>query len=110
MQIRILNLLDKAKRLKLKVRNLLNEPNSGQSQKFALKHINSDLIRILSILSVKNAVFNSNTRSDREYTFEEIGAVLGGVSRERIRQIESSALKKLKHPKIIRNFYNYIGL
>lgn len=96
MQIRILNLLDKAKRLKLKVRNLLNEPNSGQSPKFALKHINSDLI---SILSVKNAVFNSNTRSDREYTFEEIGVILGSIRRERIRQIESSALKKLKHPK-----------
>lgn len=48
--------------------------------------------------------------SDREYTFEEIGVILGSIRRERIRQIESSALKKLKHPKIIRNFYNYIRL
>ena len=109
MQIKILNLLDEANQLKLKVKSLLNEPNLGQSQKFVLKHINSDLSRILSILNLKNAAFDSNI-SGGEYTLEEIGAVLGGVSRERIRQIESSALKKLKHPKIIRNFYNYIRL
>lgn len=110
MQIKILNLLDEANQLKLKVKSLLNEPNLGQSQKFALKHINSDLTKILSVLNLKNATFDSNIRSGGEYTLEEIGAVLGGVSRERIRQIESSALKKLKHPKIIRNFYNYIRL
>ena len=110
MQIKILNLLDEANQLKLKVKSLLNEPNLGQSQKFALKHINSDLTKILSVLNLKNAAFDSNIRSGGEYTLEEIGTVLGGVSRERIRQIESSALKKLKHPKIIRNFYNYIRL
>lgn len=110
MQIKILNLLYEANQLKLKVKSLLNEPNLGQSQKFVLKHINSDLSRILSILNLKNAAFDSNIRSSGEYTLEEIGAVLGGVSRERIRQIESSAIKKLKHPKIIRNFYNYIRL
>ena len=110
MQIKILNLLDEANQLKLRVKSLLNGPNLGQSQKFVLKHINSDLSGILSILNLKNAAFDSNIRSGGEYTLEEIGTVLGGVSRERIRQIESSALKKLKHPKIIRNFYNYIRL
>ena len=43
--------------------------------------------------------------SDR--TLEEIGSSLG-VTRERVRQIESSALKKLKHPKIGRKLKNYI--
>jgi len=44
-------------------------------------------------------------RSDR--TLEEIGNTLS-VTRERVRQIESSAIKKLKHPKVGRNLKNYV--
>jgi RNA polymerase primary sigma factor len=36
-------------------------------------------------------------RSGKEHTLEEIGHLFG-VTRERIRQIESKALKKLRHP------------
>lgn len=43
--------------------------------------------------------------SDR--TLEEIGTKLN-VTRERVRQIESSAIKKLKHPKVGRKLKNYI--
>lgn len=43
--------------------------------------------------------------SDR--TLEEIGQELN-VTRERVRQIESSAIKKLKHPKVGRKLKNYI--
>lgn len=43
--------------------------------------------------------------SDR--TLEEIGKELN-VTRERVRQIESSAIKKLKHPKVGRKLRNYI--
>ena len=43
--------------------------------------------------------------SDR--TLEEIGKELT-VTRERVRQIESSAIKKLKHPKVGRKLKNYI--
>jgi len=43
--------------------------------------------------------------SDR--TLEEIGKELQ-VTRERVRQIESSAIKKLKHPKVGRKLKNYI--
>jgi len=43
--------------------------------------------------------------SDR--TLEEIGSELS-VTRERVRQIESSAIKKLKHPNVGRNLKNYI--
>jgi RNA polymerase primary sigma factor len=43
--------------------------------------------------------------SDR--TIEEIGKELS-VTRERVRQIESSAIKKLKHPKVGRKLKNYI--
>ncbi|MEA2049873.1 MAG: RNA polymerase sigma factor RpoD [Campylobacterota bacterium] len=44
-------------------------------------------------------------KSDR--TLEEIGNTLS-VTRERVRQIESSAIKKLKHPKVGRNLKNYV--
>ncbi|ALF47927.1 RNA polymerase sigma factor RpoD [Campylobacter concisus] len=43
--------------------------------------------------------------SDR--TLEEIGKALN-VTRERVRQIEISAIKKLKHPKVGRKLKNYI--
>nr|WP_057039867.1 RNA polymerase sigma factor RpoD [Campylobacter jejuni] len=43
--------------------------------------------------------------SDRN--LEEIGKELN-VTRERVRQIESSAIKKLKHPKVGRKLKNYI--
>lgn len=43
--------------------------------------------------------------SDR--TLEEIGRELS-VTRERVRQIESSAIKKLKHPRVGRKLKNYI--
>jgi len=43
--------------------------------------------------------------SDR--TLEEIGKELN-VTRERVRQIENSAIKKLKHPKVGRKLKNYI--
>ncbi len=46
-----------------------------------------------------------NDASDR--TLEEIGKELS-VTRERVRQIESSAIKKLKHPKVGRKLKNYI--
>jgi RNA polymerase primary sigma factor len=46
-----------------------------------------------------------NDESDR--TLEEIGNELN-VTRERVRQIESSAIKKLKHPNVGRNLKNYV--
>lgn len=46
-----------------------------------------------------------NDESDR--TLEEIGRELS-VTRERVRQIESSAIKKLKHPRVGRKLKNYI--
>ncbi|MCP4971680.1 MAG: RNA polymerase sigma factor RpoD [Arcobacter sp.] len=46
-----------------------------------------------------------NDASDR--TLEEIGRELS-VTRERVRQIESSAIKKLKHPKVGKNLKNYV--
>ncbi len=39
---------------------------------------------------------NCVLRVDREYTLEEIGMMVGGITRERVRQIEEKALRKIK--------------
>jgi len=44
-----------------------------------------------------------------ERTLEEIGYELN-VTRERVRQIESSAIKKLRHPNIGKLLKNYVGI
>jgi len=49
----------------------------------------------------------SNQDFEGGLTLEEIGKVIG-VTRERVRQIESSAIKKLKHPrigKVLKDYY-----
>jgi len=42
-----------------------------------------------------------------DYTLEEIAKMLG-ITRERVRQIETQALKKLKSPKIGKELKEYI--
>jgi RNA polymerase primary sigma factor len=44
---------------------------------------------------------------ESERTLEEIGKALG-ITRERVRQIESTAIKKLKHPKIGKELREYL--
>jgi RNA polymerase primary sigma factor len=42
------------------------------------------------------------------YTLEEVGRKVG-VTRERVRQIESQALNRLRHPSIHRKLHDYLG-
>jgi len=43
-----------------------------------------------------------------DFTLIEIGSILG-ITRERVRQIESTAIKKLKHPKTSRDIKRYMA-
>ncbi len=70
--------------------------------------------RIEEVLSQLNERENAVIRrrfglmpDDSDRTLEEIGKELN-VTRERVRQIESSAIKKLKHPKVGKKLKNYI--
>ena len=44
-----------------------------------------------------------------DHTLEEIATHLG-ITRERVRQIEQGALKKLRHPKIGKKLWDYLDV
>lgn len=44
-----------------------------------------------------------------DLTLEEIAKLLG-ISKERVRQIEKMAIKKLKHPKVSKTLKDYINI
>jgi len=72
--------------------------------KYASDHVMSRLLECNSQIKCINHTLKHQGSSD--LTLEEIGLVLG-ITRERVRQIEASALKKLKHPKIGRVLRGY---
>ena len=73
---------------------------SNESVIWKLLNCHGDIDCILKKLDTLNIY-------DYDFTLEEIGDILQ-ITRERVRQIEQSALKKLKHPKIGRILKNYI--
>lgn len=78
-------------------------------QELTTERLKEELERILKTLSIREQKviqlrFGINQK--RRHTLEEVGVVLG-VTRERIRQIESRAIMKLKHPsrtQLLENF------
>lgn len=72
------------------------------------------------LVSLSNELYNKQLRellravkNDKgyggEYTLAEVGEALG-ITRERVRQLESMALKKMKSPRFARNFSKYVDL
>ena len=47
-------------------------------------------------------------KDGRSYTLEEVGQIFG-VTRERIRQIEAKALRKLRHPQRSHKLRDYLS-
>ena len=51
---------------------------------------------------MKHARYNTG-----DYTLEEIATRLG-ITRQRVRQIEQAALRKLRHPKVAKHLRDYL--
>jgi RNA polymerase primary sigma factor len=74
-------------------------------------NLNKEIKKILASLNPREAKIlrmRFGIEEKRDYTLEELGRQFG-ITRERIRQIEAKALRKLKHPKRkckLRSFYD----
>ncbi len=73
--------------------------------------LRDDIIEVMSSLSLLRegmfCVCASDLDDGRQRTLEEVGQFFG-VTRERIRQIEAKALRKLRHPNRSRRLREYI--
>ena len=82
-------------------------------QEIALKYKYSTDIVMSRLLTCNHNIhcinYNLKQYGSADLTLEEIGLVLG-VTRERVRQIEASALKKLRHPSIGRILRSYMEM
>lgn len=97
--------LDKALKIEKEINSLLQSHDLSKNEKKELEDL---------LLNTKPIIFDLNKRIKEEdsknwgdYTLQEI-ADRFGISRERARQIESSAINKLRHPKIGLTLKNYI--
>ena len=112
----IKEMLEVADEIREKVKFMMNAADVSTENAFKLRNIKSDLTGIINSLQAKAiqevsmlaGLKGGNTGAGGPYTLEETGLVLGGVTRERVRQIEAQAIKKIKHPRIVRKFYDYV--
>ena len=67
-----------------------------------------DIMAALTSREVRVLQLRFGLRNARPHTLEEVGRKFG-VTRERIRQIEAKALRKLRHPSRATNLKDYLG-
>ena len=73
-------------------------------------HLKQDLREVLSTLTEREQKvldLRFGLTSGHEMTLEEVGEIFN-VTRERIRQIEAKALRKLRHPSRSRRLKDYL--
>lgn len=92
---------NKLNNIKVKVTALKNERKKLVSLSNEL--YNKQLRELLRIVT------DNKTAGIGEYTLAEVGEALG-ITRERVRQLESMALKKMKSPRFARNFSRYVDM
>ena len=77
----------------------------GDEIEKALQQLNT---REYYVLKLRLGLFSPHGMGDNSYSLVEVGKERG-LSKERVRQIESSAFKKLRHPKFVRTLEKYIN-
>ena len=88
-------------------------PDEGQpspveaASKQLLKNHLDEVLATLSDREARVLKFRFGLEGNKQMTLEEVGKVFG-VTRERIRQIEAKALRKLKHPSRRKKLQDYL--
>jgi RNA polymerase primary sigma factor len=90
------------------VKDFISDENGSSPYADAEKlEITEKLLRIFKTLTAKEGKviqMRFGIGVDRDYTLEEIGGQLS-LTRERVRQIEAKALKRLRHPKRLKELH-----
>ena len=73
-----------------------------------LREALEEILTTLTPREAKIVRLRFGLQNGRSYTLEEVGQKFG-LTRERIRQIESQALRKLRHPRRTRQLRDYLG-
>ena len=86
--------------------DMIMAPDETASQELLKGHVR-DILDTLTPRERKVLELRFGLEDDRQRTLEEVGKEFG-VTRERIRQIEAKALKKLKHPSKNKKLKDYL--
>jgi len=73
--------------------------------------LRQDLVDVLTVLparEVRILQLRYGLSGGKRHTLQEVGDKMG-VSRERVRQIESQALRRLRHPSVFQKLRGYLG-
>ena len=85
-----------------------SEPTPSESAHYnLLKHKVEELLGTLSPREARILRLRFGLQNGRSYTLEEVGQKFG-LTRERIRQIEGRALRRLRHPRRSRQLKDYL--
>jgi RNA polymerase primary sigma factor len=79
-----------------------------RAEQHLLREKLEEMLASLSPREVRVLRLRFGLQGDRTYTLREVGDKFG-VTRERIRQIERKALRKLRHPRRSRELRSYLS-
>jgi RNA polymerase primary sigma factor len=92
------------------LRDVITDNESDPLVEAEKKALDGELEKVLDSLTDRERVVlmhRFGLHDTKSYTLEEIGKLLG-VTRERVRQIESQALAKLRNPRRCENLHTYL--
>ncbi len=87
----------------LPLSDLIGDPHASQVIKgIHDEFMRADIIKAMAVLNEREKILSASIfglNDEQALTLEEIGKKYG-ISRERVRQIESAAIRKLRSPKV----------